>query len=393
MHIYPITLLLLALMVIIPDLYIYQRFMRNRTNRSTAILHGILSTYFIVVSLAIMLNMNRIYNPETSYRLLRFLTILGCVYIPKLIFCNFDLIFFLTKKRWRKIQYAGYIVAGLTFFTMLHGVVYERFNFKKGVYNIELEDLPPAFEGYKIVQFSDMHLGSFTYSQERLKPLMDSINAQHPDLIVFTGDMVNNFASECNQWAEVFDRLNDSIPKLAILGNHDYSVYFDWENEDLKSMNKIALRQKIRDFGFKLLLNKPETIYRGNDSIVMIGLENWGRRPETRHADLEKALQGTEGFATKILLSHDPTYWKDSICDRTDIDLTLSGHTHAAQLGISIGSFKVSPAKLLFDYWDGLYIEDGKYILVSRGIGCVGIPARLGMSPEYSLITLTKKKQ
>ncbi len=393
MHIYPITLLLLALMVIIPDLYIYQRFMRNRTNRSTAILHGILSTYFIVVSLAIMLNMNRIYNPETSYRLLRFITILGCVYIPKLIFCNFDLVFFLTKKRWRKIQYAGYIAAGLTFLTMLHGVVYERFNFKKGVYNIELADLPPAFEGYKIVQISDMHLGSFTYSQERLKPLMDSINAQHPDIIVFTGDMVNNFASECNQWSEVFDRLNDSIPKLAILGNHDYSVYFEWENEDLKSMNKIALRQKIRDFGFKLLLNKPETIYRGNDSIVMIGLENWGRRPETRHADLEKATQGTEGFATKILLSHDPTYWKDSICDKTDIDLTLSGHTHAAQLGISIGSFKVSPAKILFDYWDGLYKEDGKYILVSRGIGCVGIPARLGMSPEYSLITLTKKKQ
>lgn len=393
MHVYTGALIALALLVILPDLYLYQRFMRNITNRSTSILHGIVSIYFVVVSLAIMLNINHIYSPETNFRLIMFITTLGAVYIPKLVFSTCDLVYFATKKRWRWIHNLGYVLAIIAFFTILHGVFVKRFDFKKGEYSVEIENLPSSFEEYKIVQISDAHLGTFTYSQDKLIPLMDSINNQHPDLIVFTGDLVNNFATECNKWKEVFDRLNDTTPKLAVLGNHDYSVYFQWDNEDLKELNKIAVRQKFRDFGFKLLLNQSKTIYRGNDSIAIIGIENWGRKEETNHADLSKAMHGTEGFETKILLSHDPTYWKDSICDKTDIDLTLSGHTHAAQLGIEIGSFKCSPAKILFDYWDGLYQEGNKSILVSRGIGCVGIPARIGMRPEYSLITLKKKQK
>ena len=392
MYVYTEFLIFLILLVILPDLYLYQRFMHNRANRSTSILHAVISVYFIVMSLSIMTNINRIFSPETSFRLTMFITILGAVYIPKVIFCTCDLVFFLTKKRWRWIQYSGYVLAFCGFLFILKGVFYNRFHFEKGEYTVEIDELPENFDDYKIAQISDLHLGTFSFSQEKLKPLMDSINAQHPDLIVFTGDLVNVFATETNNWKEIFQRLNDSTPKLAILGNHDYSVYFDWENEDLKELNSIAIRQKIRDFGFKLLMDKSTIIHRGTDSIAVIGTHNWGAKQKTNFCNIENALAGTDGIKAKILLTHDPTFWKDSICDRRDIALTISGHTHASQIGIEIGGMKLSPAKLNFDYWDGLYERNGKHIVVSRGVGCVGIPGRFGMYPQYSIITLKRKK-
>ncbi len=393
MHVYTSFLIFLVLLVVLPDLYLYKRFMHNRTNLSSKILHGIISFYFIIVSMIIMLNFNNIYSIDKRFRMIMFVTVMGVVYIPKLSFCTFDLIFFLTKKRWRWIQRLGYVAAAIAGLTILHAVFFQRFNFGKQEVTVEIENLPQSFEGYKILQISDMHLGSFAYSQEKIKPLMDSVNAQKADLIVFTGDMVNNFATECNGWGEVFARLNDSTPKLGILGNHDYSEYFNWKDEDLKSMNSMAVRQKIRDFGFKLLLNESQIIHKGNDSIAIIGLESWGRKANNNFADIQKATKGTENIETKILLAHEPNFWKDSICPFYDIDLTFCGHTHAAQMGLEIGSFKISPARLMFEYWDGLYEHNGKQIFVSRGIGCVGIPARMGMRPKYAVITLKRKQQ
>ncbi len=391
MQVYTGFIIFLILLVVLPDLYLFRRFMHNRTHKSTGVLHCIISAYFIIVSLVIMANINYVFSPETNFRLIMFITIMGAIYIPKLAFCTCDLLFYLTKKRWRKIQYTGYVFAAIFALLILHGAFFERFNFEKGEYTVPMKDLPSEFDGYKIVQISDLHLGTFSFSQEKLKPLMDSINAQNPDLIVFTGDLVNTFATECNGWDEVFARLNPQTQKLAILGNHDYSTYFKWDDEDLKSLNSMAVRQRLRDFGFQLLLNKSQTIRRGADSIVVIGLENWGRKSNTNFANYDKATQGTDGFPVKILLNHDPTFWKDSICDRHDIDLTLSGHTHAAQMGIQIGSWKWSPAKYAFEYWDGLSERNGKYILVSRGVGCVGIPVRVGLPPQYSVITLKKE--
>ena len=392
MHVYTSTLILLALLVILPDLYLYQRFMHNRTRRSTSVLHGVIALYFVITSLASMLNINHIYSPQTSFRMIMFVTVMGCIYLPKLVFCSFDLIFFLTGKRRRGIQYAGYAAALVTLGILIHGITSTRFHFEKGVYNVEVRHLPNSFEHFRIVQFSDTHLGGFSYSQERLKPLMDSINAQQPDLIVFTGDLVNNFATEANQWEEVFRRLDPTTPKLAILGNHDYSYYFNWDSQDESDLNSIAIRQRLRDFGFDLLMDDQRIIRRGNDSIVIIGTHNWGKKEATNHCNIQKALNGIEKYSTQILLTHDPTFWEDSIVGKTNIDLTLSGHTHAAQMGIEIGKLKLSPAALMFDCWDGQYEQDGQTIIVSRGIGCVGIPIRIGMNPQYSLIELTAKK-
>ncbi len=393
MHVYTVFLIFLILLVLLPDYYLYRRFMKHWVTKSTSILHWVISAYFIIVSLTILTNINYVFSPETNFRLIMFVAVLGLVYIPKLAFCTCDLIFFLTKKRWRKIQNTGYVLAAICALTILHGMFFTRFNFEKGVYNVPMKNLPSAFDGYKIVQISDAHLGTFAFSQEKLLPLMDSINAQKPDLIVFTGDLVNTFATECNNWTHVFRQLNPDIPKLAILGNHDYSTYFqDWESEDLKEMNSMAIRQKIRDFGFKLLLDESVVLHRGNDSLVIIGTQNWGKKPETNFCKIEKAMKGTKDIACKIMLTHDPTFWKDSICDARNIDLTLSGHTHAAQMGIKIGNWEWSPAEYGFEQYDGQYERNGNYIIVSRGIGCVAMPVRLGLNPQYSLITLEKKQ-
>lgn len=406
MHVYPITVIMIILLVLLPDIYLYSRFMRNRVNKSTKILHWIISSYFLAASFAIFLNINHIVSPTTHYQMIMFVCVLVMVYATKLTFCTFDLIFYKTGKRWRKIQYAGYGASSLAFLASFYAINYGRFDFQKTEETIEIKGLPDSFDGYKILQMSDLHLGSFAKSQKRLEPLFDSINAQHADIIVFTGDMVNNFATECNGWNYVFDKLQSEEKKLAILGNHDYGLYYEWDDEDLKSMNEIAIRQKIRDFGFELLLNDHYLVNRGEDTIAFIGIENWG----TSHvwnstADFPKAYKGTEPYPVKILLSHEPVVWhRKQIKDTTDIQLTLCGHTHGAQFGLDFGKISKLPilkqlrsledkikTYFICRYWDGLYTEGDKSIYVSRGLGCVGLPARLGMAPQYTVITLKKK--
>lgn len=394
MHVYPITLILIILLVLLPDIYLYYRFMRNRINKSTTILHWIISAYFLITSCGILFNINHIISPTTHFKLTMFVSILGMVYATKLAFCTFDLIFFLTKKRWRKIQYAGYVAAGIVFFTVLYSIHFGRFRFSGREEIVEIENLPDSFDGYRILQISDFHLGTFAYAQKRLEPVFDSMAATHPDIVVFTGDMVNNFATECNGWNYLFEKLQCPDQKLAILGNHDYGNYYDWEDEDLRSMNEIAIRQEIRDFGFKLLLNNHHFVTRGNDTIAFIGVENWGESKHVENkADLGRAMKGTENIKTKILMLHDPTTWPRGVRDTTDIPLTLCGHTHGGQFGVDTRWFKFSLSCFLIKYWDGLYESEGKQLFVSRGMGCVGIPARFRIFPHYEVLTLKKKKR
>lgn len=394
MHVYPITLIFIILLVLLPDIYLFFRFMHNRINKSTKILHWIISAYFLITSCAILFNINHIISPTTHYKMIMFVCVLGMVYLTKLAFCTFDLVFFLSGKKNRKIQYAGYGAAVIAFLTVFYAINFGRFNFHKEEVTVEIEGLPDSFDGYRILQLSDLHLGSFTKSQDRLRPVFEEMEAQHPDIMVFTGDMVNCFATECNGWNELFDMLHCKDTKLAILGNHDYGTYYEWEDEDYKSMNEIAIRQKIRDFGFKLLLNSNHLITRGNDTIAIIGVENWGTSKHLENkADFAKAYKGTEPYKVKILLSHDPSTWERGVRDTSDVQLTLSGHTHGGQVGIDTPWFKISPSRLMIRYWDGLFESKGKQINVSRGLGCVGMPARLGISPSYTVITLKKKKK
>jgi len=362
--------------------------MRNRISRSLGVLHLIISAYFLIASLSILFKINTIISPETSYHFMVFITALGAIYIPKLIFINFDIIFFLTKKRWRKIQYAGYIFALCAFITIVYSYRWGKFNFQKREYIVEIENLPEAFDGYKIVQLSDMHLGSFSNLQKRVAPLFRQINKEDADIVVFTGDMFNNFASEAIGWKSYFQQLSRKDSMLAVMGNHDYGLYHHWDDEELKAENQNQIKKAIRRFGFKLLLNESTIVQRGEDKIAFVGIENWGHLPMPQHADLERAMAKVRDIPIKILLSHDSDFWEIFVMGKEDIPLTLTGHTHGAQIGFEFGSIRFSPAQFKFKYWDGIYKEHGQYLVVNRGVANVAIPARLGMSPEYVVVIL-----
>jgi len=393
MKVYSVFVFFILFIIVIPDIYIYMRFIHNRVRRSLGALHAVISAYFIIVSLSILFNISTILSPVTSYHFMTFITMLGAIYIPKLIFISFDLVFFLTKKRNRNIQYAGYIFAFLSFIAIIYAFHFGKFNFQRKEYVVEIKNLPESFDGYKIVHISDIHLGSFSKQQKRLAPLFERIANENADMIVFTGDMVNNFASETKDWEPYFKQLAKENNMLAVLGNHDYGIYYRWDDENLEEANRHEILKGIRSFGFNLLLNESFVVQRGEDKIAFAGIEDWGHPPMPQYADLAVAMDSIKDIPVKILLTHNTHFWENFVLGKEDIALTFSGHTHGAQIGIEIGNFKLSPAPLRYSYWDGLYQVNDQYLIVNRGLGNAGIPARLGMSPEYGVIVLKRAEE
>lgn len=393
MQVYSVVIFLILLLIVAPDVYLYKRFLSKGIKKSTQILHWVLCAYFTISMFYIMLNINNIESATTNYHLMIFITGIGCIYFPKLFFCTCD--FFSTIfVRWKKqIQTLGALLAITAFCMIIYSVIWGKYNWSKDEYTIEIESLPDSFEGYKIVQLSDFHLGSFNKSYERLEPLFDSIIGEKADLIIFTGDMVNAFPTEMDGWDTLFSRLNSKDTMLAIMGNHDYTPYFNWKGNDREEKVKL-IKEGIRNLGFKLLLNQSHIIKHGGDSIAIMGIDYSSLKKDfPHHSNIKKAYDEANGTKVKIALIHDPTCIDDSIVPLKDVQLTLAGHTHSAQIGINIGNIRLSPANLKFKYCDGLYeVEAGKKILVSRGLGSVGIPARLGMTPQYSVITLKKAR-
>jgi predicted MPP superfamily phosphohydrolase len=264
-------------------------------------------------------------------------------------------------------------------------------NFEITHNDIKIKNLPSGFENFKIVQISDIHLGSWNNDTSKLSLVVDLINNEHPDLIVFTGDMVNNFACETHNWKSIFLQLNAKTAKLAILGNHDYGDYTLWKTEDMRIENRESIQWAIRSFGFQLLLNEKMYLQSNNDSLLLVGVENWGKTEATRYSNLKKALAGSSSEELKILLTHDPNHWEAEVIGRKDIVLTLSGHTHAAQAGIKIGGKLFSPASFVFKYWSGLYEKNDQQLYVNRGVGYIGLPLFIGVRPEITVLILKNK--
>jgi predicted MPP superfamily phosphohydrolase len=221
---------------------------------------------------------------------------------------------------------------------------------------------------------------------------VEIINSENPDLIVLTGDLVNNTANEVDGFENTFLKLKAKDGKLSILGNHDYGDYFPWKNTSDKNNNLIQLKNKHSQIGFKLLLNSNISIQKNVDSIIIAGVENWGKPPFSQFGNLTKALQNTSSNNFVILLSHDPSHWKEKITDKTNIELTLSGHTHAMQAGIKFGNFQWSPVSLKYKEWGGLYKHKKQYLYVNKGLGFIGLLGRIGIRPEITKIILRKTK-
>ncbi|MEO8933485.1 MAG: metallophosphoesterase [Xanthomarina sp.] len=283
-------------------------------------------------------------------------------------------------------------LAAIPFSSLLYGMYKGKYDFRVLSYTLYFDDLPMAFDGYRIAQLSDIHSGSFD-DREKIEYAVDLVNEQQADALFFTGDLVNNKASEMIPWKEVFGKLKAKDGKYSILGNHDYGDYVEWDNEEDKHTNLEELKQIQKDIGFDLLLNESRFIERDGERLALIGVENWGRGAFKRAGDLKKAAENIDKNDFKILMSHDPSHWEDVVIDDDyKYQLTLSGHTHGMQFGIEIpGWVKWSPIKWRYKYWAGIYKEMGQYINVNRGFGYLGYPGRVGIWPEITIIKLKKR--
>lgn len=283
-------------------------------------------------------------------------------------------------------------IAAIPFASLLYGMIQGKYNFRVLKYELSFDDLPEAFNGYQITQISDIHSGSFD-NFEKIKYAVNLINEQQSDAIFFTGDMVNNKASEMDPWKALFGSLKAKDGVFSILGNHDYGDYVDWANGKEKAENLLNLKNIQKEMGYDLLLNEHRSIQRGKDSIKIVGVENWGAGGFVKHGDIEKASEGLSERDFKILLSHDPSYWQQNIkSNPKNFQLTLSGHTHGMQFGIEIpGVIKWSPVQYRYKNWAGIYEELGRRINVNRGFGYLGYPGRVGIWPEITVITLKAK--
>jgi uncharacterized protein len=265
-----------------------------------------------------------------------------------------------------------------------------RFRFTVHHTEIKFPNLPEAFHGLRIVQLSDAHLGGFYGNRDKLEEVVDIITDIKPDLLVFTGDMVNNFASEMNGWVDMWSRMHAPLGKFAILGNHDYGDYSEWPDEAAKEANLAAIIRQEEEMGFRVLLNEHVAIERNNERIYLAGVENWGLPPFKQYGDLEKSMNGVPEDAFVVLLSHNPDHWVKHVNEKTQIPLTLAGHTHGFQFGLEIGNFKISPVQLIYKYWAGLYKSDNQYLYVNRGLGYLSFPGRVGIWPEITLIEMKR---
>jgi len=302
----------------------------------------------------------------------------------------------LPVSRYQPLLITGWILGGFVFLILLAGTIFWQFDFRVRTQIIQLKELPRSFDGFKIVQFSDVHLGTWT-SKNKLEEAMNLINGLHPDVIFFTGDMFNYCTADGKGFEFILKKLHAPYGIYTIMGNHDYGDYVNWSSMDLKQKNITDLRKYYKDLGWKLLLNSNDVLKKGRDSIAVIGVENWGATHRfQRFGDIGIAQKGTEQMAIQLLLSHDPSHY-DSIISKKfkNIDITFAGHTHGGQVGIDCSDIHWSPVAMTYPYWSGLYGNSDtlnpQCVFVNQGLGNIGYSGRIGILPEISLIILKRR--
>ena len=282
---------------------------------------------------------------------------------------------------------AALVATTVPFGAMAYGIISGAHDYRVKHISIKLPNLPKAFDGVRIAQVSDIHSGSF-FNKTAVKGGVEMVMKEKPDIIFFTGDLVNNEADEVKEYIDVFNKLRAPLGVFSVTGNHDYGDYKNWDSKEAKQQNFKDLIEAHRLLGFDLLMNENRVIEQGGDRISILGIENWGGGRFAKYGKLDQAYAGTEA-PVKILLSHDPSHWDAQVRPSyKDIDLMLSGHTHGFQFGVEIGGFKWSPSQYAYKQWAGLYQEENQYLYVNRGFGYLGYPGRVGMPPELTIIEL-----
>lgn len=282
------------------------------------------------------------------------------------------------------------VAAAIPFGTMAYGIISGAHDYRIRRQTIKLPNLPKSFDGIRIAQLSDIHSGSF-FNKTAVKGGVEMVLAEKPDVIFFTGDLVNNEASEVKDYIEIFNKLKAPLGTFSITGNHDYGDYHRWPSVEAKRKNFRDLLDAHRLLGFNLLMNQHHSLELENDKIAILGIENWGGRGFAKYGKLDQAYKGTDDAAVKLLLSHDPSHWDAQVRPLyRDIDLTFAGHTHGFQFGVELGNFKWSPSQYAYKQWAGLYQEGSQYLYVNRGFGYIGYPGRIGMPPELTILELKR---
>ena len=369
------------LLLLLPDLYIYRLYVAACRSR--------LKYLYWLPSLVLLLGLGGfLLAAESGHTAFgTYLVALLCITVPKVLFVVSDVLLRLcglrSARSLRVRSVTALSVAGLGLGYLLYGALWGKEDFRVRQVTFTSPDLPAAFDGYRLLQLSDIHIGSWGDDDAAIRRAVRLCNDQRPDAIVFTGDLVNSRATELAPFLTALSQLQAPDGVYSVLGNHDYGTYARWSSPREQAANLDTLKRLERQLGWRLLLNEHHCLHRGSDSIVVAGVENSGRPPFPDRGDLRRALQGTNG-RFRILLSHDPTHWRREVLPRTDVQLTLSGHTHDMQ--VSLFGFSVS--RWIYPEHRGLYLEGGRALYVNIGLGYVLFPLRLGAWPEITVITL-----
>lgn len=381
----------LILAIVLPDIYIDRHYLLRRYHYSVSrrliwLLPGIA---MLIYSIALATIKN--FVPNDLFWVNLYIALVGLYVGPKAMYCLFSSLGLLvqritrSRRNWGSVLGVAACLFGIYIFIYGYTIGFHKLSVKH--VSLEFRDLPEAFDGYRIVHFSDAHVGTFTDSRrEILARAVDSIRAQKADMIAFTGDIQNIQPSELPPVMPLLASLSAPDGVFSVLGNHDYSEYIGKRSVDKAANERLTISLE-RQMGWTLLLNENRILRRGNDSIVIAGEENGGTPPHPQKADLRKALSGIAPASFVILLQHDPSEWRRSILPASGVQLTLSGHTHGGQLSI----FGLRPTSLLTSEDCGLYEQQGRCLYVNAGLGGV-VPFRFGMPSEITVITLHKKK-
>lgn len=393
----PLILLILLLLVnIATDWYIGRVMKIRKVPKWTLKLHWSITALLCVLWCALAFMPIRSGSTELLKPMMLTLGAYFAFYVPKYIFVIFDLVasvpLLFHRKRIKPLSMIGIIIAVIAFGLIWWGILVNRYRTQTIEQNIFIKDLPESFDGYRIVQFSDFHVGTFDRDTTFVKKIVDQINDLHPDMIVFTGDIVSRRTAELIPFVSTLSELHAPDGLFSILGNHDYGDYYDWPSREEKRRNMTLMSELQARMGWHMLNNDHIRITHGTDSIVLIGVENVGDPPFPTYGSLEDAYPTIDDDQVKILLTHNPAHWVNDISGHKDknIALTLSGHTHAMQMSV-MGK---SPARLRYKTWGGLYADTDSthQLYVNIGVGTVGLPARIGATPEITVLTLRPKK-
>lgn len=395
-------IILLAVFFII-EIYVYQAIRNITTNNYIRIGYWVFTLLAYAIILYWILTFNRASRDHQQIQLM--VSAMMIFVLPKLLsviflligdftrFIEFGFKYFTAKENYfperRKfISTTALAAAGIFSALAIDGIIFGKYRHTVRKVKLRFKNLPENFKGYKIVQISDVHSGSF-FNPQKLQKAIDLINEQDADVVLFTGDMVNNYADEFKPFIPLFKSIKAKDGKFSILGNHDYGDYGAWNSREEKAQNIPTLKNYQAEAGFKMLRNENIALEKNGEKIYLLGVENWGIKPFPQYGDLDKALKGVPEDAIKVLMSHDPTHFDEVVKKhKTHVHLTLSGHTHGMQFGLDLKNIKWSPVKFKYKKWADLYESEGKYLYVNRGFGVIAYPGRVGINPEITVIEL-----